>query len=127
PVFEKFTEQNWAIVAELESVAGALGRSMAQVAVNWVANRPGVASVLVGATKESQLVDNLAALDFEIPSELAARLDAVSAPARRFPYTMVGPELQGMLNGGAEVGDKPAAYAPARLPLPAPQQDDAAA
>ena len=112
PAFEKFTERNFAIVAELEKVAGEVGRSMAQVAVNWVANRPGVASVLVGATKLHQLQDNLGALDFELPAELRERLDAVSAPAKHFPYSFFGAELQGMLNGGATVGDKPAAYLP---------------
>jgi len=51
PAFNKFTERNWRIVAELEKVASELNRSMAQVALNWVVNRPGVASVLIGATK----------------------------------------------------------------------------
>lgn len=110
PAFTKFTERNWAIAAELEQVAQELGRSMAQVAVNWVANRPGVASVIVGATKLHQLQDNLGALGFEIPAELQARLDAVSQPETRFPYTFFGAELQGMINGGATVGDKPANF-----------------
>lgn len=115
PAFDKFSERNWAIVAELERVAGELGRSMAQVAVNWVANRPGVASVLVGATKESQIRDNLGALDFAIPAELLARLDAVSARETRFPYSFFAPGMQAMLQGGAAVGDKPAGYFPDRL------------
>ena len=112
PAFDKFTDRNWAIVAELEKVANELGRSMAQVAVNWVANRPGIASVLIGATKLHQLQDNLAALDFEIPGDLLDRLDAVSATPKRFPYSFFAPDMQGMLNGGATVGDKPAGYAP---------------
>ncbi|MEL6318061.1 MAG: aldo/keto reductase [Pseudomonadota bacterium] len=112
PAFEKFTERNWAIVAELEAVTEQLGRSMAQVAVNWVANRPGVASVLVGATKLRQLEDNLGALDFELPAELRERLDRASAAPKRFPYSFFGPELQGMLTGGAAVGDKPDGYRP---------------
>lgn len=87
-----------------------LGRSMAQVAVNWVVNRPGVASVIVSATKLHQLQDNLGALDFEILGELQARLNAVSQPETRFPYTFFGPELQGMINGGATVGNKPASF-----------------
>ncbi len=114
PAFEKFTDRNWAIVAELERVADELGHSMAQVAVNWVANRPGVASVLIGATKLHQLQDNLGALEFDIPDELIARLEAVSAEPKRFPYTFFSPELQGMLNGGASVGDKPTGYYPDR-------------
>jgi len=110
PAFAKFTERNWPIVAELEKVAGELGRSMAQVAVNWVANRPGVASVILGATKLEQLEDNLGALDFTLPAELRERLDAVSVPAPRFPYTFFTPEMQAMLTGGATVGDKPSGY-----------------
>ncbi|MEM9092423.1 MAG: aldo/keto reductase [Cyanobacteria bacterium P01_F01_bin.53] len=110
PAFNKFTEKNWEIVAVLENVANELGRSMAQVAVNWVVNRPGVASVLVGATKLHQLEDNLGALEFEIPAELQQRLETVSQPETRFPYTFFEPTLQGMLNGGATVGDKPKGY-----------------
>ncbi len=110
PSFNKFTKQNWAIVAELESVAQELNRSMAQVALNWVANRPAVASVIIGATKLHQLEDNLGALDFAIPPELQHRLEAVSRPETRFPYTYFEPGMQSMISGGATVGDKPASY-----------------
>lgn len=57
-----------------------------------------------------QLQNNLGALDFEIPNKLQQRLDAVSQPDTRFPYTFFEPSLQGMLNGGATVGDKPNTY-----------------
>ena len=110
PAFNKFTEKNWAIVTELEQVAKDLNRSMAQVALNWVVNRPGVASVIIGATKLHQLQDNLRALEFEIPATLQQRLEQVSRPETRFPYTFFEPSLQGMINGGATVGDKPRSY-----------------
>lgn len=110
PAFDKFTEKNWAIVAELEQVAQELNRSMAQVALNWVVNRPGVASVIIGATKLHQLKDNLGALEFDIPAELQQRLNQVSQPETRFPYTFFDDSLQGMINGGATVGDKPSSY-----------------
>jgi len=110
PAFMKFTERNFRIVAALEKVSAQLGRSMAQVALNWVANRRGVASVIVGATRLAQLEDNLKALDFELPTELQARLDAASAPERQYPYFFFEQELQGMIHGGASVGDKPAGY-----------------
>ncbi|MEO1131548.1 MAG: aldo/keto reductase [Cyanobacteria bacterium J06639_1] len=110
PAFNKFTDRNWAIVAELETVANELGRSMAQVAINWVANRPGVASVLIGATKLHQLQDNLGALDFDIPAELQARLDAVSQPATPFPYTFFESTIQAMIHGGATVENKPSSF-----------------
>ncbi|NET60674.1 MAG: aldo/keto reductase [Symploca sp. SIO2E6] len=110
PVFNKFTQKNWAIVTELEMVAKELNRSMAQVALNWVVNRPAVASVIIGATKLRQLQDNLRTLEFEIPAQLQQRLDEVSRPETHFPYTFFEPSLQGMINGGATVGDKPNSY-----------------
>ena len=108
--FNKLTERNFKIVAELEAVAREAGRSMAQVAVNWVAGRPGVATVLVGAPRQAQLDDNLAALDFELPPELRARLDAVSPPPATSPYTFFTPAMQAMQTGTNIVGDKPAGY-----------------
>jgi aryl-alcohol dehydrogenase-like predicted oxidoreductase len=112
PAFQKISDRNWKIVSELEQVAKELGRSMAQVAVNWTANRPGIASVIVGATKLSQLEDNLKALEFEIPTELANRLELVSRPDSQFPYSFFGNEIQGMIHGGVAVGNKPVGYAP---------------
>ena len=51
PVFDKFTEQNWKVLDALQDVAKQLGRSAAQVALNWVATQPGVTSTIIGATK----------------------------------------------------------------------------
>lgn len=113
--FNKFNDRNWAIVAALEEVANEVGRSMAQVALNWVANRPGVASVLIGATKKHQLEDNLAALDFELTPDLTERLDAASDPNFSFPYGFFKPEMAAMLTGGAHVGDKPGHYGALRF------------
>jgi len=111
--FQKFTERNWKIVAELEAVAKEMGRDMAQVALNWVANRPGVASVILGATRVSQLEANMAALSFDIPPELSARLDAASAPDPVFPYTFFENGQQKGITGGVTVGAKPRGYFPA--------------
>lgn len=85
-LFDRLTDQNWAIVAELERVANELGRPMAQVAVNWIASKPALGSVILGATRSDQLYETLGALDFVLPPELAARLDEVSAPPKIFPY-----------------------------------------
>ncbi len=112
PAFQKLNDRNWKIVAELEQVAKELGRSMAQVAVNWAVSRPGVSSVIVGATKLSQLEDNLRSLEFEIPTEQLQRLEAVSRPELQFPYSFFGSEIQGMIHGGATVGQKPTSYYP---------------
>ena len=112
PGFDRFTERNWRIVAALEEVAAAMGRPMAQVALSWVVTQPGVASVIVGATKLGQLDDNLAALSFEIPVALRARLDAASALEPTFPYWFFGDVQQSRLHGGVAVGSKPVGYAP---------------
>ena len=111
PAGGKFNERNWAILAELEKVASELGRSMAQVALNWVANRPGIASVILGATKAEQVRDNLSALDFSIPAELQQRLDEVSAPPVNFPYGFFRDSIQTRIAGGVQVQCKPSGYA----------------
>ncbi|KAA3449806.1 aldo/keto reductase [Mesorhizobium sp. SARCC-RB16n] len=111
PGFQKFTEHNWTVVAELEKVAAELGRGMAQVALNWVATQPGIATVILGATRLSQLQDNLAALDFSIPTALRQRLDKVSGTPAPFPHSYFGPEIQVRVAGGVVTGDKPSGYA----------------
>ena len=116
PAFQHLNERNWAIVDALEQVAREVDRPAAQVALNWVANRPGVASVIVGASKPEQLAVNLGALDFVLPPELATRLDEASRPVTPFPYYFFTNAMQGMMYGGATVGDKPAGYrAPVRV------------
>ena len=112
PGFQHLTERNWKIVAELERVANEVDRPMNQVALNWAANRPGVASLIVGASKPEQLVSNLGSLDFNLPTELIVRLDEVSKPVVPFPYYFFTNAMQGMMYGGATVGNKPAGYYP---------------
>jgi aryl-alcohol dehydrogenase-like predicted oxidoreductase len=103
PVFQKFKERNWHILDALRKVAGELGRPLAQVALNWVATQPGVTSPIVGATKLVQLEENLAALDFEIPGELRARLDEASRPAPVHPYMFFAPQMTVRQFGNAPV------------------------
>jgi len=104
PAFGKlFTEGNWAIADELVKIAQQIGRPPAQVALNWVTNRPAVSSTIIGATKTQQLQDNLAALDFTIPAELSKRLDQISAPQIVYPYTFFGGEFTSMVSAGTNV------------------------
>jgi aryl-alcohol dehydrogenase-like predicted oxidoreductase len=103
PGFKKFNEQNWKILDELLNVSTQLGRSPAQVALNWVATQPGITSTILGASKLSQLEDNLSSIEFSIPAELRKRLDAVSAPASIHPYVFFEPFIQGMIHGGSKV------------------------
>jgi len=75
------------VLEALAAVASELGRTPAQVALNWVTNRPGVVSTVIGARTEAQLRDNLAALDFELPAGLAARLEEAGRPPAQYPYS----------------------------------------
>ncbi|WP_370949381.1 aldo/keto reductase [Amycolatopsis sp. cg5] len=110
----EWTDQQWALLTTLASVAGKLDVTMAQVALNWVATQPGIASAIVGASSAGQLDSSMAALDFELPAELRAELDEASAVPPAKPYVMFTPEYQSWLvNTGTKVGDKPDGYAPA--------------
>lgn len=104
PAFLKlFTDRNWRIVDELVAVAKELNRSPAQVALAWVARRPGVVSTIIGATKPDQLDANLRALDLVIPAALADRLETASRPEIVHPYLFFQPAMRGMLQGGTQV------------------------
>jgi aryl-alcohol dehydrogenase-like predicted oxidoreductase len=103
PVFHKFKERNFHIVDVLKEIAGQLGRSPAQVALNWVATQPGVTSTIIGATKVHQLEDNLSALSFGIPAELRTKLDEASALEAAHPYMFFGDVLQARVRGGVKV------------------------
>ena len=62
--FNRFSERNWRVHDALMDVAKQMGKPTAQVALNWVATQPGITSTIVGATKVTQLDDNLVAIDF---------------------------------------------------------------
>ncbi|MGO2240751.1 MAG: aldo/keto reductase [Halomonas sp.] len=81
-----FTERNFDVVDVVRDVAQEIGRSMAEVALAWVVNRPGVSSVLVGASRVDQLSQNIAALDIKLTPEQQERLDQVSELAQINPY-----------------------------------------
>lgn len=113
PAFEKlFTGRAWTIVDALGAVAQELGKPPAQVALNWVTRRPGVASTIVGATKPEQLETNLRALDFDIPPTLSAKLEAAGRPELVHPYHFFEPSMRAMITGGTTVTREPDWYRP---------------
>ncbi|MFI6732846.1 aldo/keto reductase [Nonomuraea sp. NPDC050451] len=71
-------ERNLDVADELVKVAAELGATPAEVALAWVARRPGVTSVLIGPRSVEQLRENLAAFDLDLPEEAVARLDEIS-------------------------------------------------
>ncbi len=80
-------ERTWAILDAVKKVAEGHGASMAQVALAWLAARPAVTSVLLGARSREQLADNLAAADLRLSAEDMALLTEVSAPLHNvYPY-----------------------------------------
>lgn len=82
-------EYLYTVVDALEEVAGETGRTVPQIALNWLLTRPTASSVIVGARNETQLRDNLGAVGWTLSGEQIARLDAasaVTAPYPHFPY-----------------------------------------
>lgn len=74
------------VVDVLFEVAAQTGRTVPQVAINWLPRRPAVASVIIGARTEEQLVENLGAVGWELEADQVARLDAVSRREAPYPY-----------------------------------------
>lgn len=81
-----FTEHNFNVVDVLKVVASELGRSPAEVALKWVADRPGVSSVLIGASRIEQLNENIASLDVALSSDQLTRLEEATALPTLNPY-----------------------------------------
>ncbi|MGE0713418.1 MAG: aldo/keto reductase [Planctomycetota bacterium] len=74
------------VVDALDEVAQETGKSVPQVALNWLLQRPSVANVIIGARNEAQLRDNLGAVGWNLSPEQVARLDAASETPKIYPY-----------------------------------------
>ncbi|MFO7170386.1 MAG: aldo/keto reductase [Chloroflexota bacterium] len=79
-------ERLYAIVDVLDAIAAETGKTVAQVALNWLLQRPTVATIIIGARNEEQLRSNLGAVGWNLTPEQVARLDAVSATTPIYPY-----------------------------------------
>ncbi len=85
------TERTWAIVDAVQKVADGRGVSMAEVALAWVTDRPGVTSTILGARTVDQLEANLRAADLHLDeAELAALDRASDLHASDYPYGEMG-------------------------------------
>jgi aryl-alcohol dehydrogenase-like predicted oxidoreductase len=78
-------EQGWKVVDELAAIGKARGASVAAVALAWLLSKDWATTILVGASKMSQLDDNLKAADLQLSKDEVAALDAVTAPAPMYP------------------------------------------
>jgi aryl-alcohol dehydrogenase-like predicted oxidoreductase len=74
------------IVDVLDEISAETGKTVAQVALNWLLQRPTVASVIIGARDEEQLQENLGAVGWNLTAEQVARLDAASETDTIYPY-----------------------------------------
>lgn len=79
-------EHFFAVMDVLDSLAAETGKSVPQIALNWVLHRPSVATVVIGARNEAQLRDNLGAVGWALTPEQAGRLDEVSRRPLPYPY-----------------------------------------
>lgn len=82
-------EHLYRVVDALDGIAGETGKTVPQIALNWLLRRPTVSSVIIGARNEDQLRHNLGAVGWSLTADQVARLDeasAVTAPYPHFPY-----------------------------------------
>jgi aryl-alcohol dehydrogenase-like predicted oxidoreductase len=73
------TERNWAVTERLDAFARERGRTLLELAFSWLARRPGVASVIAGATKPEQLDQNVGAAAWALSAEEMAEVDRLTA------------------------------------------------
>ena len=79
-------EYLFAVVDALDALAAETGKTVPQIALNWLLQRPTVATLIIGARNEEQLRQNLGAVGWNLTAEQVARLDAASAVTPIYPY-----------------------------------------
>jgi len=79
-------EHVYKVVDALDELARETGKSLPQIALNWLLQRPSVATIIVGARNEEQLRQNLGAVGWNLTPAQVARLDAASAVTLAYPY-----------------------------------------
>jgi aryl-alcohol dehydrogenase-like predicted oxidoreductase len=79
-------EYLYKVVDALDEVAQETGKNVPQIALNWLLQRPTVASVIIGARNEEQLKQNLGAVGWSLTPEQVKKLDAASDRPLTYPY-----------------------------------------
>ena len=79
-------EYLYSVIDTLDIIAQETGKSIPQIALNWLLQRPTVANVIIGARNEEQLRQNLGAVDWNLTKEQIAKLDAASQITPIYPY-----------------------------------------
>ncbi|RPE13977.1 aldo/keto reductase [Chitinophaga lutea] len=88
PVPEMVVNENvfYNIIDALDEVAEETGKTVAQVSLNWLLQRPTVSSIIIGARNEAQLLQNLEAVGWQLTTEQVKKLDAASELPPIYPY-----------------------------------------
>jgi aryl-alcohol dehydrogenase-like predicted oxidoreductase len=76
----------WRVLDAVQLVANDTGKTIPQIAINWLLRRPSVSSVIIGARTAEQLTSNIGAIGWELSSEHIAALDAASDQPLVYPY-----------------------------------------
>jgi aryl-alcohol dehydrogenase-like predicted oxidoreductase len=79
-------EHLFRVVDALDEIAKETGKTIPQIALNWLLQRPTVSTVIIGARNEEQLRQNLGAVGWNLTPEQVAKLDAASAVTPIYPY-----------------------------------------
>jgi len=79
-------EYLFGVIDALDEVAKETGKTIPQIALNWLLQRPTVSTVVIGARNEAQLAQNLGAIGWNLTKEQVACLDAASATTFAYPY-----------------------------------------
>jgi aryl-alcohol dehydrogenase-like predicted oxidoreductase len=93
------TERTWRVIDALHEVASEAGKSAAQVALNWLLQRPGVTAPIIGVRTMAHLEDNLGAAGWALSAAQMARLNEVSDAALPYPYDFVERSGEGRRRG----------------------------
>ena len=84
-------DRNWATIELVKTIADEIGKTPAQVALAWVADRPAVTAPIFGARTLAQLRDNMAAADLHLDATATAALEEISRPVSGgYPYGAFG-------------------------------------
>ena len=86
---EYANERTWNVLDELFAVTAEVDKTPAQVALNWLLQRPGVTAPIIGVRTLEHLENNLGATGWVLSAAQMARLDAVSAIKAPYPYDFV--------------------------------------
>ena len=101
--FKLFNERNWRTLDVVREVSAEVGRPMAQVALAWVRQQPGVTSSIIGANRVEQLNDSIASLGLEPPVEALKKLTEGSAPEASTFYEIFSDQVNRGIFGGKTV------------------------